>query len=120
MSTFVEKVMVKHNLRPIKGGCSKRKAKGRIVDIKIQENLLKARSQYIESFIEDKLQDKVYLRNLLSKVAKSEVSRKYNQITELYAQGYDVVWGLGGHQLKRIAELDQKQKKFIWIENVDE
>ena len=52
---------------------------------------------------------------LIHTYAKGKVSRKYKEIVKNVGCPYEVVWGSGGAQTKRIKELQLKGIPFIHI-----
>ena len=52
---------------------------------------------------------------LIHSYAKSKVSRKYKNIVETVGCPYEVVWGIGGGQTKRMKELDRLGITYIHI-----
>ena len=118
MSKQVSKIVAKHNLKPLRG--SKGVYAYQKKDTEVESLLLNARSEYIQSFVQSKSQDADYINSLLTRTAKTEVSRNYSSLKTLCNHGYEVLWGRGGHQNKRAKELNQKGVAFLWVDCEDE
>jgi len=111
-----DKILAKYG---IKLG-SKKSLKHRVKDKQVEQLIKEIRDSQVKAFVKAKLNDSAYIESLLNKVAVQEVSRSYSEIRQSLGTQEEIVWGKGGHQSKRVSELEQKGVKYYWIEEDDE
>lgn len=111
-----DKILAKYGIN-----LSKKKAlKHRVKDQQVEQLIKETRDNQVKAFVQAKLTDSAYIESLLNKVAVQEVSRNYSEIRQSLGTQEEIVWGKGGHQAKRVSELEQKGIKYYWIEEDDE
>lgn len=111
-----DKILAKYGIKLGK----KKNLTCRVKDQKVEQLIKETRDNLVKAFVQSKLNDSAYIESLLNKVAVQEVSRNYSEIRQTLGTQEEIVWGKGGHQTKRISELEQKGIKYYWIEQDDE